>query len=146
MLRKIEKNAYRVIDANLNRAKEGLRVCEEIFRFAFPNRTLSGRFKKIRHDVSNALDHTFLNKSELLNSRNSKGDIGKSSSILELKRNDFRDIFFANIQRSKESLRVLEEFCKLINKKRLAKIKSLRYELYDAEKKAARKFKTLYNS
>ena len=146
MLEQTKKDAYRVIDANLNRAKEGLRVCEEIFRFVIIDKNLSSQFKKIRHKVSKIVNYIPLNKSDLLNSRNAKKDIGKSPSILELKRNDFKDIFFANIQRSKESIRVLEEFCKLLNKKKSIRIKSLRYEIYNAEKKVARKFKALHNS
>jgi len=146
MSEKIKRKTYRVIDVNLNRAQEGLRVCEEIFRFVLSDKNLSTQFKNIRHKISKIIDYIPVKRSTLLVSRDIKGDIGKQSTFLELRRDGLEDIFFANIQRSKESVRVLEEFCKLLDKKNTIKIKSLRYEIYNAEKKAAEKFKTLHNS
>jgi thiamine-phosphate pyrophosphorylase len=145
MQNKVKRGIYRVIDANLNRAKEGLRVCEEVFRFILPDRGLSNRFKKIRHLTTDVIRQIPVKKTDLLTVRNSDSDIGRVSSVLELKRNDFKDIFFANIQRSKESIRVLEEFCKLLNQKKAQKIKELRYAIYDAEKKAVKKIETLHH-
>jgi hypothetical protein len=45
------------------------------------------------------------------------------------------DIYYANSQRVKESIRVLEEFAKLRNKQVAEKLKKLRYRVYALEKK-----------
>jgi len=127
----------RIIDANINRIKEGLRVCEEICRFILDSPKLTGDFKKLRHDVENAIKH-LPDKLALVNERCSCKDVGKNIYVNELKRDCYKDIFFANIQRSKESVRVLEEFSKLINKKAAIEFKEIRYLLYEAEKKATK--------
>lgn len=130
------KAVYRIIDANINRLKEGLRVCEEIARFMLDNRALTAEFKKARHKTE-ALLKALPKKAELIEERQSSRDVGKRIYVNELKRRDCQDIFFANIQRVKESIRVLEEFTKLINKKSAVGFKELRYDVYGLEKKAA---------
>ncbi len=129
------KVIYRVIDANINRLKEGLRVCEEITRFILDNYNLTSEFKKIRHKAEVILKYLPRN-TELFKERESLGDVGRKIYINELKRRNYQDIFFANMQRAKESIRVLEEFSKLINKDIAVKFKRLRYNIYELEKKS----------
>lgn len=129
------KVIYRVIDANINRLKEGLRVCEEITRFILDNYNLTSEFKKIRHKAEVILKYLPRN-TELFKERESLGDVGRKIYINELKRRNYQDIFFANMQRAKESIRVLEEFSKLINKDIAVKFKKLRYNIYELEKKS----------
>ena len=129
------KVIYRVIDANINRLKEGLRVCEEITRFILDNYNLTSDFKKIRHKAEVILKYLPRN-TELFKERESLGDVGRKIYINELKRRNYQDIFFANMQRAKESIRVLEEFSKLINKDIAVKFKRLRYNIYELEKKS----------
>ncbi|MFH1128743.1 MAG: thiamine-phosphate pyrophosphorylase [Candidatus Omnitrophota bacterium] len=127
----------RILDANINRAKEGLRVCEEITRFILNSRSLTADFKKIRHKISEAIAD-LPSRSRLFKSRCSLGDVGLGSQLkTEFKRSDYKDIFWANIQRVKESVRVLEEFCKLKNIKIAVRFKRIRYLVYEIEKKAA---------
>lgn len=137
------KFIYRIIDANINRTKEGLRVCEEIARFILNSRTLTSKFKQIRHKVD-ALLKRLPSRTTLLDERESLKDVGKEIYIHELKRRDSQDIFFANIQRVKESLRVLEEFAKLINKNIAIEFKRLRYDIYEIEKKVTQRISSLY--
>jgi thiamine-phosphate pyrophosphorylase len=133
----------RIIDANINRVKEGLRVCEEVTRFLLESRTLTEDFKKIRHKIDRLLKN-FLNNLNLLKERDSLGDVGRSIYFKkEFARYNYQDIFFANIQRVKESLRVLEEFLKLKNTKLSSKLKQLRYDIYEIEKKVAGKLSAL---
>lgn len=132
------KAIYRVIDANINRVKEGLRVCEEITRFILDNRNLTAEFKKIRHRTDAILKYLPRN-TELFKKRQSLTDVGRKIYVNELKRKNYRDIFFANIQRVKESIRVLEEFTKLINKNIAVRFKGLRYDIYEVEKKVAKR-------
>lgn len=142
----MDKRALRVIDANLNRLLEGLRVCEEIERFIICNARLTSSFKKLRHKVTAASKNWDISHLPLINSRDSRGDIGKPSIESELKRKDFRDIFYANIQRAKESVRVLEEFAKLDNSKTALSFKDLRYKLYQIEKEAFSGLHSLRNN
>lgn len=127
----------RIIDANFNRLKEGLRVCEEITRFILEDPKLTASFKKTRHKAD-LLTRSFPRK-ELLEQRNSTHDVGLKIRADELKRGSVADIFFANIQRVKESIRVLEEFLKLKDVKLALEFKQLRYRVYEIEKRSLKK-------
>ena len=128
----------RIIDANINRAKEGLRVCEEITRFILNSATLTAELKKLRHRIDTILKE-LPDRTILLKQRCSLSDVGKNIYVNELKRRDYQEIFFANIQRVKESIRVLEEFTKLKNSRLAIKFKEIRYRSYEIEKKVAKK-------
>ncbi len=129
---------YRMIDANFNRAKEGLRVCEDICRFKLNDKTLTSKIKKLRHELTDCV-LKFSIKPIVL-AREIKEDVGKASLPSELKRKDLEDIFYANAQRGKESIRVLEECAKLIKRNIAEQLKRLRYVLYALEKKVIEKF------
>ena len=132
----------RIIDANINRAKEGLRVCEEITRFILNNAALTAEFKKLRHRIDTILKE-LPDRAILLKERNSPSDVGKNIYVNELKRRNYQEIFFANIQRVKESVRVLEEFTKLTNIRLAIKFKGIRYRIYEIEKRVAKKIPSL---
>ncbi len=140
------KNINRIVDANINRLKEGLRVCEEIARFIIESPTLTSKFKRVRHEIDRIFRSLASNaRLILIKERNSLKDVGKNIYIKELGRSNFQDIFFANIQRAKESARVLEEFSKLSNKNIALRFKKIRYEIYEIEKKTAKRISSLYN-
>jgi thiamine-phosphate pyrophosphorylase len=143
---KVDNRIFRIIDANLNRLKEGLRVCEDIARFIINDSSLTEGYKKIRHRASQLLNESSVNFKKIIHSRDIVSDVGRRSHRLELRRKDVLSIFFANTQRAKESMRVIEEFNKLINKDLARKFKNLRYKLYELEKKAIKKIETLYCS
>ena len=128
------KELYRIIDANFNRSKEGLRVCEDMARFVWDDKMLSAAFKKIRHDLNGAVEPLGLLK--VLSFRDIQKDVGKATTASELKRSALNDIFWANSQRVKESLRVLEEVTKLLDVQTSQSIKDLRYKVYAIEQKA----------
>lgn len=135
-------NIHRIIDANLNRVKEGLRVCEEITRFILDDRQLTALFKLYRHEIDAILKKVYP-AAKLLSGRRSAGDVGRLNSRSELKRSGLKDVFWANIQRVKESLRVLEEFSKLKNRGAALRFKQLRYKVYEIEKKSFKKISAL---
>lgn len=100
----------RLIDANLNRLREGIRVLEDIARYILNDLTLSSTLKTLRHKArisNNAFATT------LLQHRDIKNDILKASTPSEKTRENLRDIALANFNRSEESARVLEEIFKL---------------------------------
>ncbi len=138
------KSVNRIIDANINRTKEGLRVCEEITRFILNSSRITSEFKKIRHEIDTIVKG-LASSTNLLKERESLRDVGRNIYINELKRNNVQDIFFANIQRVKESVRVLEEFTKLINKNLAIRFKKVRYDIYEIEKNAAKRISALSN-
>lgn len=141
LLKDSHKKVYRIIDANFNRLQEGLRVCEEVARFILDERSLNLRFKRIRHKIKLVLQSLPADlRRGLIELRQSDADVGRGRSQLEKSRQDFRDVFSANSQRAKESLRVLEEFFKLIDAGLSAKFKDLRYRLYALEKDTLKRF------
>ncbi len=132
----IKKGILAVIDANVNRSREGLRVTEDISRFIFKDKTLTSMSKKIRHGITFASKKLGHEISDYLESRNSASDKGRHiKQKSEFNRKNLYDIILSNFKRSQESLRVLEEISKLINKKASFLFKELRYETYVLEKK-----------
>ncbi len=135
-------NIVRIIDANLNRVKEGLRVCEEITRFILDNHKFTASLKQIRHKID-CLGSKICSPAKLLSQRRAQTDVGRFNSCGELKRANCKDIFWANIQRVKESLRVLEEFSKLADTRVALGFKQLRYKIYEIEKESFKKIEKL---
>jgi thiamine-phosphate pyrophosphorylase len=126
-------NIYRIVDANLNRAREGVRVVEEVARLYLDDASLSSKFKKLRHELTNVARKSFDEK-KLLVFRNSEGDVGaERMGSLEKKRADLGSIVQANLRRSQEAARVLEEFGKLINPDSAKAFKRIRFKLYVLE-------------
>jgi len=136
----------RIIDANCNRAKEGLRVCEDIVRFIMGDEKLTMQLKDIRHCITSVLKSLGIKEQDLIDSRSTGEDAGKKSSVDEINKNDIRQVLSANLQRVKESIRVLEEVSKIINKDKSQKFKDLRYKIYDIEKAIFKKVSTLSNN
>jgi len=138
----MKKEVFRIIDANLNRSREGLRVCEEIARFALNSGALTKELKSVRHSISNIAKPYLAKSGNVIGARNSSDDVGRvSHKPSELKRLDSIDIFGANIERVKESLRVLEEFFKLIDKKSSIRFSRLRFKVYDIEQKSFKRLR-----
>ena len=128
-----KKNIYRILDANLNRAREGIRVTEEVARLYFDDATLSSKFKRLRHGLTRVSKKHFTER-RLLTFRDSEKDVGADSmGNLEKKRTDLFSIVQANLRRSQEATRVLEEFGKLINPDSAKTFKRIRFKLYTLE-------------
>ena len=119
---------FRVIDANLNRLKEGIRVVEDIMRYRDNNKQLSSKLKQLRHKAR--IDET----TELLKHRDSINDVLRPTTKSELNRTDIKSIITANFKRAQESSRVLEELFKLHDASYSENFKYIRYELYNLEK------------
>ncbi|NLE65266.1 MAG: thiamine-phosphate pyrophosphorylase [Elusimicrobia bacterium] len=128
-----QSKLLRIIDANYNRAKEGMRVCEDMCRFLFDESDLTSGWKGVRHALTAGIKGFGLK--EIVSARNITGDVGRKTIPSESRRRGVADIFYANAQRVKESLRVLEEFAKLNKKGSADALKKVRYKVYDLEKK-----------
>jgi thiamine-phosphate pyrophosphorylase len=119
---------YRVIDANLNRLKEGIRVIEDIARYLHNDKALASKLKNLRHqsrieDLEN-----------LLASRDSVNDVLRPTVASEMERTDLESVLIANYKRAQESARVLEELYKIVEPKLSETFKEIRYTLYTLEK------------
>ncbi len=126
----LQDKIKRMIDANFNRAREGLRVIEDIARFVLDNKDTTNKIKTLRSELAQ-VEKNF----DFTLSRDTENDVGTSlSSDIEEKRADIFDIFKANVKRIEESLRVLEEALKTMDIDVSKRIKSLRYKTYTIEK------------
>jgi len=123
---------FRIIDANANRCAEGLRVIEEIARFSLEDDPLFREIKDIRHSVRRTVESLLSRPGRF---RDSEGDVGAALSTgSESRRDSLDSVRRANFLRAEESLRVLEEFGKLLDPAAAARFKKLRFMLYSAEK------------
>ncbi|PUE65055.1 thiamine-phosphate pyrophosphorylase [Arcobacter lacus] len=120
-------SSLRLIDANLNRLREGIRVVEDIFRYVYNNKEVATKLKNIRHLARTQ------NYYELLETRDVKNDVLRESIKSEQNRDNLNSILIANFKRAQESARVLEEFTKLTSIKDSENFKYIRYELYNLE-------------
>lgn len=119
---------FRVIDANLNRLKEGVRVIEDIARYVYNDKALASKLKELRHQSRiNDLQN-------LLRSRDSVNDVLRPTVSSEMNRDSLEGIIIANYKRAQESSRVLEEVYKIVDPALSENFKSLRYALYQLEK------------
>lgn len=143
MSRVLPHQSLRILDANFNRSREGIRVCEDICRFVIHNPESATRLRAIRHGITRV--YKTFSLSDLLKSRNTAEDEGKKFDASERKRTGWRDLYHANMQRSKESLRVLEEVLKLSDPGKAGAIKRLRFKLYDREKNDSPRLQTVHH-
>lgn len=123
----MNKNHLRLIDANLNRLREGIRVVEDIFRYIYNNKEISTKLKSLRHIARTK------NYYELLETRDVENDVLRESIKSEQNREDLNSILIANFKRAQESSRVLEELTKLSSIEDSENFKYIRYELYNLE-------------
>ena len=123
----MNKNHLRLIDANLNRLREGIRVVEDIFRYIYNNKEISTKLKSLRHLARTQ------NYYELLETRDVENDVLRESIKSEQNREDLNSIVIANFKRAQESSRVLEELTKLSSIEDSENFKYIRYELYNLE-------------
>ena len=127
------RRLFRVLDANLNRAREGLRVCEEIARLILDDAALTRRVQRLRYAVDRA--GRSLPRKNLLKGRDSQRDVGRPEKRgLVSGHRDIRDLSAANLKRVQEALRVLEEFSRLVKPQAGRTFGSLRFKVYSLEK------------
>ncbi len=125
----MKHNALRILDANGNRAAEGLRVLEDIARFILDDSFLSTLAKDQRHAIRNALPTV------AVAARDTAGDVGTTINATdEHTRLRLIDLIRANAARAQEALRTAEETTKLFgNKQGAAALESARYATYRLE-------------
>lgn len=126
----------RALDANSNRVSEGMRVVEEVVRFVLDDPYLTERLKEMRHLVRERTLQMGGSLANLMESRESEGDVGRRLSTTDsAERQNAAGIVAANMRRAQEGLRVLEELATSLDQESSNLFKELRFELYSLEKK-----------
>jgi len=129
----VQQQILRIVDANINRISEGLRVLEDIARFIIDDVELSRQLKTIRHQLNVSVEGIGLH---VIGTRDAVGDVGANFDVIHDHR-DLYSIIRANAKRAQEGIRVLEELSKLPELKALLSstlLKESRYKVYALEK------------
>ena len=123
--------AERLLDANVNRAREGLRTLEEIARLLLEDSDLAAALRTRRRRLG-ALTEEIL--PDLLPARSAGTDLGFAPEIAAGPRKDLASVAAAAAGRVGESLRVLEEIGSTVNPSFAAGIQSIRHGWYDLDR------------
>jgi thiamine-phosphate pyrophosphorylase len=124
----VQPAVCRILDANLDRAREGLRIIEEWCRFGLNSSQLSDECKQLRQELASW--HT----PDLRTARDTPGDPGTElTHPQEERRASLGTLLQANFCRVQEALRVIEEYSKLYNPSMGAAFKQMRYRVYTLE-------------
>ena len=119
---------FRILDANFNRAAEGLRVVEEYLRFVRNHSHLAEQYKRLRHQLADVRAPL---ASQLLANRDTAHDVGTDvDTPQELSRTDDHHVAAASQSRVEQALRCLEEYGKTIDTP-LHSIAAMRYRIYE---------------
>ena len=130
----MDEKIYRIIDANINRVTEGLRVVEDIFRYYYDSPDIQQCLKDLRHRIVSGLE-----PKKFIPYRRSFSDVGfASKGKLEFVREGLEDIIRSNMKRVQEGLRVLEEVFKLESNSIAMEMKKIRFKAYEMDKKILR--------
>lgn len=122
----------RILDANLNRAREGLRVVEEYARFVLEEASLSESIKVLRHDLVASIPKTI--GAALHTHRDSRGDAGREiPNPSDGQRSGAGEVARASAARVSEALRCIEEYAKTIDRACAGRVAALRYRMYELE-------------
>jgi thiamine-phosphate pyrophosphorylase len=146
----------RILDANHNRAREGLRIMEEFARFVLDDASLTESCKTLRHDLVECLQSLNLAAplpqaeaagrpgptfSTLTACRDIVGDVGREvTAPAEFRRGGAADVVAAAAGRLSEALRAIEEYGKTlaeIGPSLAGRVEELRYRGYDLERRLA---------
>lgn len=135
----MDPGLLRIIDAAANRAREALRVMEDVARFALDDAALSADLKGARHEFDagmTALAEATGGAGGLLAARDTPGDVGTAiATDREGSRAGLRDVAAAACKRLTEALRSVEECGKVGSPAAAARFEALRYRAYELERR-----------
>ena len=130
----------RIVDANINRAAEGLRLLEDVARLYFDDASLSQSLKDLRHKLAQPPAEV---QRQLIGARDAASDVGGAQAVETDERENLQAVVMANSGRIQESLRTLEEMARMAEVKPLMgwfDFKQARFTIYDLEQKLLGKF------
>lgn len=126
----------RIVDVNINRLTEALKVIEDILRLGKEKRSLLRQVRSLRTELGKKLKDL---RRQVINFRASKNDPGRAERFDRLPRRCIDDVLLANFKRAEESARVLEEMLKIIAPELAPRLKATRFRLYELEQAALAK-------
>ena len=129
-------SSERILDANLNRAREALRVLEDYARLGLDDALLTAAAKALRHELAKAVDEAGLDG--VIAARDILGDVGCSiATEREYERASLKEVVVAAGKRLTEALRVIEEVGKTRSTSFGAAVERVRYSAYELERRIA---------
>ncbi|MEO0075151.1 MAG: thiamine phosphate synthase [candidate division WOR-3 bacterium] len=126
----ISKKIARIIDVNINRFSEGMKVVEDLLRFYWQDQKILFELRKLKNLF---WQHFGQYRNQVVFARASYQDIGRQIDFDIQKRNKIIDVVNVNFKRCQESARVLEEIFKKVSPSQSRFCKTLRFALYDIE-------------
>jgi len=133
----------RILDVNLNRLTESLKLIEDYVRFVMEDPSLLENIRRLRASFLD-IKRSIPIKNFILH-RQSENDLGREPDFDLIPRKTDDDILLANFSRAKESSRIIEEVLRKRVRKLSKHLKSLRFEIYDLEKKVVEKNRKKFN-
>ena len=135
-----ENSVFRILDAAINRSGEGIRVVEDYLRMVIADAHLAKQLKTLRHDLTEAV--ASIDSASRIAARDSEEDVGRqiqTESEYQRKSPDSNSkhasgLVQANLARTQQALRSIEEFSKTINVDVAKNVEQLRYRTYTLEK------------
>lgn len=125
----MESSLLRILDANLNRAREALRVLEDAARFFFRDRATAFELKSMRH-VLVRLARPY--ESLLLSARDARSDVGRESKQARYRSSD--DVLRSNFRRFEEAARSIAEYARTVAPALAVPVTRLRFRSYELER------------
>jgi thiamine-phosphate pyrophosphorylase len=130
----VETQALRILDANLNRAREALRVIEDYARFALDDADAARAVKDARHGLRDLV--AAIGPDRLLAARDIVNDAGRGLKTgPELQRGSLEEVVQAAFARLSEATRALGEYGKMVAPGAAATAETLRYRAYELEQR-----------
>ena len=122
---------WRLLDANANRAREGLRIIEDTARFVLDKPAAAKALRALRHGLDELLrDHY----KPLLLARDVARDSGRLNPARAYK-GGIGALLAANFKRCEEALRVIEEYGRVLSPGAVKRAQALRFKVYQWEKR-----------
>jgi thiamine-phosphate pyrophosphorylase len=131
MNKSFDSGFYRLLDANADRAAEGLRVAGDVARFVLNDDAVASQLRAIRSEHWRILAKVPGLQDAGLRSRDSIGDVGRD--YVAARHQDLLQLTRSNLHRAQESLRVLEETVRTVAPDLCPAYTQLRYRCYDLE-------------
>jgi thiamine-phosphate pyrophosphorylase len=131
MVTKTDDKVWRLLDANANRAREGLRVVEDTARFVLERADASDALRNMRHRLDELIREHY---TTLLKNRDVETDPGKAN-VAAPHKEGVPALLASNFKRCEEALRVMEEYGRVVAPKAVSRVQALRFQVYQWEKK-----------
>lgn len=130
----MKRDVLRILDVNVDRAREALRVIEDYARFVLDDADAAAALKGCRHDLREII--AACGAKELLAGRDILNDAGRETkTATELRRSSLDEVVLAAFGRLTEAARSLAEYGKVLSPDAASRAEALRYRAYELEQR-----------